>query len=96
MQADSRLKGNVREQKKKRRRKEKEVALRLVGGAEMHNGRSHTLMYPLKIKRNILAVEVSAEEEGVPSPYQAPQLSLQCQEKKSPKLLAVKTNINYG
>ena len=36
-----------------------------------------------KIRRDILAVAVTAEEQGVPAPHQAPSPGLQSQEEKS-------------
>ena len=36
-------------------------------------GYSHTQVWQLRIRRDILAVEVPREEQGVPAPHQAPQ-----------------------
>lgn len=60
---------------------------RLVGESEMADW-SNDHVWQFKFKRDILTEEVSAEE-----PYTGlPSSRFQCQEEKSPLILAVKTN----
>ena len=58
--------------------------IRLVGGVEIWNG---LVLYPREVGKNLGGI---SQERGVPAPHQATSPGFQCQEDKSPQLLATK------